>query len=284
MANEGSRMNPFSMNQFNSLVNSDHWQGGWVTHDEGLVYHSQNLNMCSCDGSRNNPIPSSFYEEMLERGIWLGGWVSFVVIMYCDKHGAQYNSSIGQENYPCSMNIFNEMVSNGIWEGGWIEDSDGSKRYVRNFPVELISGDGCGCGSSGCGSGSGCGSNGGCDGCDGCSGSEIEALGYKIKEGHSFPGVVRGPNGRVGYIEITWSAGKTYGDYELAVGGFSIDFHNSNYIFCDNNIHTGWEGPYIMSINGTFAVHVASENKTHPYSINATYTIPEEFHVYDHIW
>jgi hypothetical protein len=56
------------------------------------------------------------------------------------------------------------------------------------------------------------------------------------------------------------------------------------FIFCDNNIHTRWDEPYIMSINGTFAVHVASENKTYAYSISTTYTIPEEFHVYDHIW
>lgn len=56
------------------------------------------------------------------------------------------------------------------------------------------------------------------------------------------------------------------------------------FIFCDNNTHTRWDEPYIMSINGTFAVHVVSENKTYAYSISTTYTIPEEFHVYDHIW
>ncbi len=286
MANEGSRRNPFSMNQFNSLVNSDHWQGGWVTHDEGLVYHSQNLSTCTFDGSLSNPIPSSFYNEMLEREIWLGGWVSVGVTEYYDSNGIQYDANIGDENNPCPINVYNEIVSNGFWEGGWIQESDGSKRYVRRFPVELISGDGCGCGSSGSsGSGDGCGSggDGGCGGCDGggcCSGSEIEALGYAISAGSDTPGIIMGPNGRAGEVTISWTDGNTFGLNGLSLATITISFTDHNYGFQDYAISALWENPYQLTIRGNFTVVIEGDNNLYRYSINAIYTIPEEYHQY----
>lgn len=291
MEKEGSRRNPFSMNQFNSLVNSGHWQGGWVTHDEGLVYHSQYLSTCTCDGSLSNPIPNSFYNEMLEREIWLGGWVSVGIVKYFDSNGIQYDANIGDENNPCPINVYNEIVLNGFWVGGWIQESDGTKRYIQNFPLILNLGGGCGCGSSGgcgCGSGSG-GNSGGCDGgCDGCgsdgggyaaSAPNGPAGGYAISEGNCTPGIVQiNTNGiyhTVGELQISWTAGNTMGSHELSVVSVSINFSDSDYQLLENNIQASWSDVYEVQITGSLTIQ--ANQTTLMYDIDGDFLIPPEY-------
>lgn len=277
----GTRKDPYSVNEFNQMADSNHWFGGWVKHGDDLVYHTRYLSTCTSDGSRLHPIPIEFYSEMTELRIWLGGWVSIGPLKYIASNGVQYDESIGQENYPCPMNIFNEMVSNGIWDGGWIDEGDGLKRYVRNFPVELISGDGCGCGSSGssgCGSGSGCGSNGGCDGCGCSSGSNPEIMICPINEGEEeYAGVISLPIGASINVRISWTRGGTSGLYALSEANVELSFNDYRYDFDANNIITRWDSAYTLGIRGNFGVtclghHIKS------YSIDASYTIPSQYY------
>jgi hypothetical protein len=283
----GTRKDPYSLYEFNQMADSNHWFGGWVKHGDDLVYHTRYLSTCTNDGSRLHSIPVEFYNEMAELRIWLGGWVSIGSLKYITSNGVQYDGSIGQENYPCSMSIYYEMVSNNMWEGGWIEESDGSKRYVRNFPVGLISGDGCGCGSSGCGCGcgcgSGCGSDGGC-GCGGCCGccgiGSIEPIKIcPINSGEDdLAGVISLPGLGISIdVKISWSEGGTSGLYALSAANVELSFNDYRYDFDANNIITRWDSAYTLGIRGNFGVTYLGHH-INSYSIDASYTIPSQYY------
>lgn len=285
MAQIGSRWAPFSMDQFNSMVNMNNWHGGWVTHNDGVIYHSADLLTCSSVGAKDNPIPNNFYNEMFQNGIWLGGWVQVGVVKYYNSYGIEYDSNIGEENYPCPMNIYYEMVSNAIWKGGWIDEGDGLTRYVQNFPAELIVGEGCGCGSggnngngSGSGSGSGNGSGCGCgNGCDCGCGSNTEIMICPIEEGEEdYAGVICIPGAASIDVKISWTDGGTSGLYNLSEASITLSFKDYRYSIVNNNTITIWDEAYTLGIRGWFGV----EYLNHPignYSIDASYTIPSQY-------
>lgn len=295
MATKGTRMNPYTMSEFNTSVALGNWEGGWTINNfDELVYRTQNLDTCMFYGLSYEPVPEYIYEEMRQNGIWTGGWVQKTYLKYCSTNGTEYDSTLGEANDPCPMGIVDEMLSNGIWRGGWVLQSDDTVTYLRYYQTTLVNGEGCGCGSSGngnnngcgCGCGSGSGDSGGC-GCDGCGccgcGEWVDPIdeglrqpisaGFEDVAGVSLEGVFA-------KVRISWDQGNTFGLKDLATATVSFIFSNYQYSISSNDTTTDWIGDFELSIGGCFTVGKEDDpNYSKCYQLHGSYVIPQEYHL-----
>lgn len=117
---KGTQNNPYSVSEYQDLLENNLWEGGWVVIDAKNIYitkkGNQEKDLGSLRlGSVNNPFSEDAYTEMHSKEQWPGGYVLFI--------------------------------------------GDTEPTYMRSSEEELAAscGCGCGCGSgsmSGCGSGS----------------------------------------------------------------------------------------------------------------------------------
>lgn len=271
MEASGSRMSPYTWDQYLEKVVMRTWQGGWVQSHGELTYYSQSSSSYTGSCAKSFPVPFDFYTEMNQLQIWQGGWVqiSSTIKKYYSCFNTEYDETLCEAINPCPLSIYNEMVSNGIWEGGWIQESNGTFRYMQS--LQIILGSGSGSGNSG---GSGCGPSpsGGCG-----SGFEDEALGCPVSAGNFLVGNIRDCGTTVGKLNASWSHGKTIGQNELSTVSISIESKNPLYSFDANGIYAAWEYAYEFVIRGAYSYSYGGKSYLVP--IDHYFVVPEEYRI-----
>lgn len=200
---KGAKQNPYTLEEYRSMRDSNMWNGGWIYYN-GLAYASSDgvniiHNSPEILGSRNRPIAWNLYQEMKDAGydVWSGGWVvsenpsdglSYIIDSWGTPQYDNNGNLLGSIINPVSQEIFRNMCQNGIWEGGYIYYYDNLGHLEKYYASreELYrpnagsgSGSDSGCGS-GCGSGSG--SDDGSEGGNG-SGGTITSSGSQVVGG-----------------------------------------------------------------------------------------------------
>lgn len=274
---KGSRPNPYTMAEFNSLEFSSEWYGGWVKNGDDLIYHSINHSTYIGQCTQGSPVPEDYFSEMQSNEIWTGGWVSTAQngTKFYDADGTEYENTLGSMSNPYPLLVFNDLIMGLNWSGGWIREYDNSLRYVQPIEINLNSGGGgSGCG---CGSGSGCGG----DGYDGCSSGSggLEPSTCPILEGHIKGGVLSIPDENVvGDLYLSWSGGNTR-ICELSNITITIIPRESKYTFENSSLYVAWEDAYEAVMHGTFRVIKFHSVDLGTYSFDGHFVVPTQYRI-----
>lgn len=275
MAAKGSRLNPYTGNEYENMLIINTWQGGWVGSIGNLVYHSCSNLTYTGRCAKGYPVSNMLFSEMRQNGIWTGGWVSTYQngTKYFDTGGTEYDITLGSQSNPCPLFIYDEMILNGLWEGGWVQDSNGQTYYMQVFNITLNSSSGSGCG---CGSGAvsesypayGSGSD----------GSNTQQEPCRIFSGGCELGDVMFDEESVGKVYLSWTAGNTAEGGDMSVAELRIVFNaTSGFTLKGNHVSCLWESAYTLSFCGNFIFEYNGENYIGSI-ISGSYVIPSNYH------
>lgn len=139
--------NPYTQEEFESLLNSHEWSGGWV-HNYYYKLYSSEGRLADESGSMEQPFTMDVYNEMRVRNSWLGGYV--MIRPNTVVYKGRFSSDDEDSGSGCGCNSGSGEssgggVGSGIFESGPIRSGSEYFMYIlleETFRCKLSWGDG----------------------------------------------------------------------------------------------------------------------------------------------